>query len=469
MVRMEMVVMVENKKASPKNTLHIHNNSGIALLIVISSIALLTLLMYAFRYEVSINKIKSINIQDKVQARLNAKSALMIGLARLTIFGEAYNKWQKDKNIQQILPMDTLNQLWNIPMLFPLPKSEKFSIIERSFIEKFEKNSLMQGEMQLSIMSLGNKFGLNFLGKNNVRKLVESYNPPNLAATVDEDATPTPTPTPSGTPIEEQLEKIMVDLLDKSLKKKRDSDENFYQKYSNKDVNYMVSAIRYYTSDKGTDIGENTNQLEGDFQKLEAPAKNAPMNSLSEMYLLPEWNDDLVDLIKNEISTVDSLMIDLNTITEGMVRFFFPEISDDQIKEYYKIKNDPKTTPVNFKTKDDFLKFLSERLKVNVDNGKQLMEQLESSGMRFSGSTNVYKIIATGIFGKSSYTLNALVMFPIRKETKAKPNNEGQVADPNGDGNQDPPADAEGGSGQKPPPPALELFDGIRILEIYQS
>ena len=52
------------------------SEQGIALLMVMGVIAILTFLLADFTFETKLNKIKIYNQQDKIQARLNAESQL---------------------------------------------------------------------------------------------------------------------------------------------------------------------------------------------------------------------------------------------------------------------------------------------------------------------------------------------------------------------------------------------------------
>lgn len=407
---------------------HFTNQRGIALLVVISSIALLTLLMYAFQYETSINQIRSYNIQDHLQAKLNAESGLQISLMRLEIYKEALNQLEQNKNLKKSIPANALNELWSMPLMFPLPKGASTSFMDASFIEKFEQTSWLNGQVQMSIESLGSKININMLAEGRLRSL--RFNKSNKKQTTSNPPETTPNDdTQSPQEISKMLSDKLVDLLEKNLQRTKETDEAFYQRYSSTDLQYLVQAIKYYVSDNNTDIGPLTNQIDADFQRSGVTAKHAPISNLSEILLIPEWNDDLLNLIKNEISVYDSFYLDLNRMTESFLRMLSPDITNDQVERYFKLKNDSNAN-IDFNGKEDFITFMAGQIRVDEKELKDNMEGLEKIGFKFTNSPNLFRIRSVGIFGRSEVTLTAIVLLP-EKVQESPPTETGQQTDQN--------------------------------------
>jgi general secretion pathway protein K len=401
------------------------NQRGIALLVVLSSIALLTLLMYAFQYETSINQIKSYNIQDHLQAKLNAQSGLQISLMRLDIYKEALNQLQQNPNLKKSVPPSVLNDIWSLPLMFPLPKLPGASYMDASFIDKFQESSWLIGQVQMSIESLGSKINLNMLAESKLRSFRMKKNKkvkPNTGASDGSGGTdgggssgdsgdtgPKDEQTPQD--ISKNVADKLAELLETSINNTKETDEQFYQKYSSKDIQYLVQAIKFYVSDDNTDVGPMTNQIDADFQRAGITPKHAPMGNISEVLLIPEWNDDLLNLIKNEISVYDSFYLDLNRMTDSFLRMLSPEITAEQIKQFFKLKSDTKAN-INFNGKEDFISFMSGQIRVDGKNLKENMEGLEKIGFKFTNSPNLFKVKAVGSFGRSEVTLSAIVLIP---------------------------------------------------------
>lgn len=433
----------------------LNNQRGIALLVVLSSIALLTLLMYAFQYETSINQIKSYNIQDQLQAKLNAESGLQISLMRLDIYKEALNQLQQNPNLKKSISPNILNDIWSMPLMFPIPKNVSGIQVGTDFIDKFQETSWLIGQIQMSIESLGSKINLNMLAESKLRayrlkKNKKSATPPPVVDPNESEPPPTDSnDTEAQTPqdISKMIGEKLAELLETGINATKETDKLFYQRYSSKDIQYLVQAIKFYVSDDNTDVGPMTNQIDADFQRSGITAKHAPMSNLSEVLLIPEWNDDLLNLIKNEVSVYDSFYLDLNRMTESFLRMLAPEITAEQIALFFKLKNDSKSN-ISFNSKDDFTSFMGGQIKVDEKTLKSNMEGLEKIGFKFTNSPNLFRVRAVGIFGRSEITLTAIVLIPEKQQDQQQP------------------PDAEK-TGQKKEKPVL--FDPPIVIDISQT
>ena len=122
-----------------------------ALMMVLTIIGILTALMYTFKFDSLISKLKSYNIQNRTQAKLNAQAGMSLAIARLEIYKEAFNYAQKNQQIMESVGLATINKIWEFPLMFPIPLNKKAGPLEKSAIETFEKNSLLNGVINLSI------------------------------------------------------------------------------------------------------------------------------------------------------------------------------------------------------------------------------------------------------------------------------------------------------------------------------
>jgi len=134
MIRKEVVVSI-TKQSFIKETLK--SESGIALLMVMGVIAILTFLLADFTFETKLNKIKIYNQQDKIQARLNAEAGLNMALAKLRLYQEGRNRIEKDDGIKSSFPSSDLESIIIQPFVYPPPLSSKASIIQRSALDEF--------------------------------------------------------------------------------------------------------------------------------------------------------------------------------------------------------------------------------------------------------------------------------------------------------------------------------------------
>ena len=82
-----MKVKMKSKQTGLKFILQ--NDSGVAIIMVLSAIVLLTTIMMNFSFESNINRIKAYNIENKGQAKLTAESGLQFAMVRLRLYQEA--------------------------------------------------------------------------------------------------------------------------------------------------------------------------------------------------------------------------------------------------------------------------------------------------------------------------------------------------------------------------------------------
>ncbi|MCB9095067.1 MAG: general secretion pathway protein GspK [Halobacteriovoraceae bacterium] len=404
----------------------INNSKGVALLMVITAITLLSLLMFTFRFDTGVNKIKAYNMTSKAQARLNAESGLHLALIRLEIYQQALNYLNKNNNLN--LPTEIFNQIWSFPLKFPLEITPEMGIIDRSAIEKFLKNLVIEGEIITSISSYSNKININGLRASKLTKFVHEISKNQAATTTPGKATggikPTDPNDPGITPPEEdpnenpneaendqvlEMEKRFKELLERTIEKKLETDSYFYSKYSGLDLDLLIATIKYYISDKGQDIGPLTNTIAAEFEKIGITPKHAPMTSLSELYMLPGWSDELVNLIKNEITVHGVMVIDVNNITANMLRLLIAEISDDDIKAFYEYKNDP-ANPITFESVNDIRNYFANEARI-INSGEfdDRVELLKKAGISFGSRPALFKVVSTGTHNSAEYTINAIV------------------------------------------------------------
>ena len=139
------------------------NQSGVAIMMVLSAIVLLTTIMMNFSFDSNVNKIKAANIENKGQAKLTAESGLQFAMARLKLYQEAFNYLEKNKAAKDFATPEVLNSIWNFPFVYPIPVSSNMNAIQKESIAKFEKNTFLDGELKLTINNLSQKINLNLL------------------------------------------------------------------------------------------------------------------------------------------------------------------------------------------------------------------------------------------------------------------------------------------------------------------
>ena len=434
------------------------SQDGVAILMVMTTIALLAFLLAEFTFDTKVNKLKVYNIQDREQARLNAESGLKFAMAKMRIYKEGFNLLQKNESAKSVFPQGKLEGIITQPFMFPLPVGKDANIIQKNAIEEFTKNSLIRGSLMVEISQVSG-----FLNPNGLRvpkptsteekKEEEDKNPPHAL-----------------------IEKQFVDTLTQAWQQKKDSDEEFNALYANLNVTNLVRELKYYVNSPGATGDSEISEIENLYSSKSITPKNAPMSSLSEMYLLQGWDDAIIDLIKDRLSVHEVSIIPLNQITKEQLRLIFPAITDEQLADFFKHRdgsagsktsNEEQSDPHPFESEEDFKNLVVGQLNIVAEQQyTERIKELEKAGYRLGVAGKLFKVISKGEYGRAQYTLVAYVDLPIKPvpaDNKAK----APAAPPKDD------EEGKAADEAKTPPPsgtpaakkALELLEP-RIVEI---
>lgn len=406
---MKIPPLIKKNSNSPPTALLNTGDQGVAILFVMTAITLLTVIWADFSFETKINKLRSYNSQDQLQARLNAEAGLKLALIRLELYQTARNLIEKNKNIKNNVNVRDLNEIWKIPFIYPIPVSKKSKLAVREVIEKFMKNSLLEGEMTTEIRNASHLINLNLLRMAKLK--TKTY--PNEDEDEDEDEIVNPLPTDPNKIIL-NLEQRLVELFRQKFDRLLEEDDEFSRQYGNVEPAMLIKEIKFYINDAHKQFEPEIAEIQAQYDADGIPAKHAPLESLSELYLLRGWDDQLVDMIKHEVTVHGVVAIDLNQITKQGLKLLIPEIDDEQVKDFFDYRDDPKI-PRPFNTLDEFKNYIVHTAKIfGPAEMDQRIDQFAEAGIDFGVHGSLFQVISTGRYQRSEYTLNAFVEIPIK-------------------------------------------------------
>ena len=235
-----------------------------------------------FTMDVNINKLKVYNIEDKAKAKLTAESGLKFAMTRLRLYKEAYNYLQNNKNAQDLVKAETLNIIWNIPFAYPVPKQESLNRTQKDTIDEFNENISLDGSLQVTINNISNKVNLNLLRVSLMNQAAKTKKEDEEEEEDEEN--------------EYNVESQLYKLIQNKIEAKSAEDDNFNSTYYGMDISLLINELKYYVSDPDT---LESSAGDAGFVDINEKAKQGPMNSLSELYALPSWPDDITNLILN--------------------------------------------------------------------------------------------------------------------------------------------------------------------------
>lgn len=413
------------------------NQKGVALIMIMTTIIFLLMIYSEFTFESKISRIKTTNILDKSQAKLMAESGLQMAITRLKLYVEAYNKVQGNETAKSTVSPQLLNQLWEVPFMYPIPVPKEAAAAFKSTVDKFQQESILDGEMRVSIQSISNRINLNQL-----RLSYLTYNPDSDFDKVNSRLDTSETAILNDVSVDQSLYYMLKTLADK----KKDTDEIFAEKYSRINYQELISNLKFYLSDQGVLAQDPYSaQSSANFQQADITPKYGPLGSSSEIYAIPGWDDELVELVKNEFSFYPTNQIDLNKLSANMLKLLFPSLMENDIEEFFTYKNDP-TKVRYFNTTEDLKKyFVSTARNITEDYFNQRIELFAKQGFTFSSNPNLFKIVAEGIYNRSNYTIIAIVSVGSTTST-ANTGSSTNPNDPNNPNNPNNPTNPNGGT-----------------------
>lgn len=456
------------------------NERGIALLMVMSAITILSFLLIDFTYNSQLNKIKVDRSRNMIQARLNAESGIKLALANLRIYQEGRNLLEKNDKLKGVVSPEKVERFLLSPFqpfVLPIPVPKGANPIQKNAIGEFSKNTLLPGSVLLEVKRIAG-----FINPNALRllKVKEDDNQktgapagPDPGADADSDKS-----TEKKAP-QFYVEKTLTEALEEKMREKREEDEEFNNLYANVDPAMLVKELKYFVNPKGAVDEPEMVDIAGRYESKGLTAKHAPLTSLDELYLLDGWDDAIIDLIKDEMTVHEANFIAPNELTQDQLKIMFPDITPIQIEEFFKYRDgdqELEMEPNRFKSVEEFKDVIVKKLGIIDDKGyEERLKEFEGAGLKIGVAGKLYKVISTGTSGDSVVKLTAFidlpVMPPLKKDTNKNPDADKGADNSNEAGSFDPDAgvtEPDGGDqGKKEEKIPLELLPP-RVIEIVR-
>lgn len=397
------------------------NQRGVALLMIMTAILFLTVIYGDFTFDSKISRLKATNIMDRAQAKLLAESGLQMAMTRLRLYKEAYNTIQNNQNLKNAVPAQLLNQLWEVPYIFPVPVGKDAGRVVKDSIDKFMKESVMDGEIRVNVQNISNRLNLNMLRYDMQKIAAEAQ-----AGEDQDDQYRQNGPQDYTNQNQFSVDQALYTTMKRLVDEKKDKDDAFNDRYGNLNYQVLFTNLKYYASDYGTlNRDPLLGEAEQTFQKIPMTPKYGPMTSASELYMVPGWDDQLIELIQNEFSVYPTTQIDLNKITGNFLKILFPQLTDDDVAEFFKAKNDT-NNPKFFNSIGDLKNYwVNTERRMSDSDFDARVKVFEAKGITFGSNPNLFKVISEGIFNRSTYTLVATVVLPTQETT---PQTSGQTS-----------------------------------------
>jgi hypothetical protein len=384
---------------------------GVALFIVLASMATLGIFVSEITYVAAINQKLAYDRLDQVKAQALAKSGLRLSLLRIKAYSEIKKTIKKlggdSGPASSMVPAALIEKIWSEPITVPFSGDvSSFPGSIKDALLKFRKESGMEGKLYISIRAQSSKFNLN--------------SPLSAFARLEKKGTtPTPSPSPGtaepeGTPAAfspEQARALLGKQIQDSFQARFNENESFRDQYRNFRIEDLVEEIVAWA-----DLSYDSNRE----QSSPYPFKKAPFYHISELHHLPSMDDTLYELLSGQFQAGVSSKLNVNKIQENVLKALVPEITKDEIKKFFEVRDgtasgDEKNAGQEgqpFKSADDFFRFLKDRVQYYMGSDgriKDLKNGLTQRGIEIVTDETDFLVHVEATVNQTKKTLEAMV------------------------------------------------------------
>lgn len=422
------------------------NNEGVAILMVLSAITILTFIIAQFTFDTKLNKIKIYNQVDQTQARFNAQSGLSIALAKMKIYASGRNLMEKQKAISKVISLNQLEEIVAMPFTFPIPELSNLSQIQKDLIGTFNEETLIKGKISVFTRPISSFFNPNLLrvipSKETIYFYEKKENKDSNNRDDDNrdddnrnddnrDNDNRDNDNREGEDEDEKTNKalqvrrkktktsfeIMLELLEEELLKEKESNPNFNEIYGDIIPETLIKELQFYITPKEDYKDSLKGTFENIYEEKNIEPKHSPLTSIDELYGLAGWTDNVVNLIKDQLSVHNVTFIHINKITDKQLRFLFPNITPIQIEEFFKYRDgneELNLQPQAFQSPEEFEALITEKLSImSPSEYEKRMRKFKESGIELGNAGKSYKVTSTGEYNRGKYTIEAIIDIPV--------------------------------------------------------
>lgn len=346
------------------------NRSGVAIIMAVSALTLMTYLAMEIMYETSIEYIVNAQNLHRLKAHYAAKAGLEIGLLRVKIFQQVQPTL---KNLGGTTPFgDVADLVWKLPFQWPIQVPDFVNAVDKDLIGDSATESLMDAKYSVQIELEGTKIDVNDLWS----------------------------------PSKGLREVTKRQLLNIFENKKRD-DREFLQKHGSFKFEELINSLTDFMSDKRDSLnGGSKKDGYQDFQSPDFPP-NRGFISLEEIRLVPGMTDEFFEILKPAITVYGMRAINPNKAPPEVLKALDASMTDQIVQKVIERRSDPRKggpfkATQNPDDRDSFWSFLE-------DEGARLADETKKIPLVFDDYYN-FRITSVGEASKVRSTLIAITV-----------------------------------------------------------
>lgn len=278
------------------------NKKGMALLLVLTSIVIITVMIVELSYNSRIASTVSANYKDEVAAEYLAKSSVNVALLRLAIV----RKIKTFKSGSFTIPQEVTSMIISMPFIFP-PPTEMLALVG------------IGGEMGLGLSNMLDKIKTD----NNIAK-VGHFDNTIIGMDSRLNINMVPLTEESVNTFKEQMKNLYASTVL--------NDESFGHRYSMEEFEILLNnIIDWIDVDSESRNGGDEARYYDKKDPVYKP-RNASIPTISELHMIEGMNDELFDVTTPMMTVFSSGSINVNKVSNEMWKTVDSRLTDEEIK-----------------------------------------------------------------------------------------------------------------------------------------
>jgi general secretion pathway protein K len=345
-----------------KSPLHVlKNNRGMALIMAITTVVLITYLAMEISYDSLVEYNVNANALNRLKASYAARAGVEISLLRIKTFQQAQSQFASALGGQA----EMLDMIWKFPFAWPVPIPPEMMTPDKEAIKQVLKESYMDASYTVTIDDEGSKVDLSDL-----------VSPSKALA--------------------ESTKRRVLEIFQNKIK----ADVEFQKQYGSFRFDDLINAMIDWQSPKRAGAaGGDKRALYNDYPEGFPPSR--AFRTIQEVRLVPGMNEDFFELLEPSITVYGMKAINPNQASKEVLKTLDPEITDTIADEIIK-RRDDSNLGGHFKDKKSFWTFVT-------DKGARISEKAEETPLVFDKVMN-FRIRSTGEYAGSTREITVVVM-----------------------------------------------------------
>lgn len=339
------------------------NQKGIALLLAMFTVVIITYLVSEILYETNVEYIVNSTSINRVKAYYAAKSGYELSLLRIKLYKKIQGQFGSQLGDGQ---KKMLDMIWQMPFSWPPMVPDEASGVDKDMIKDKVKESTMDAVYGSTIMDEGSKIDINDLGS------------------------------PSKG-LREITKKLLMQVFENRFK----NDDEWARAHDGLEFEKVINNIADWVDgdlegSSGSDERSNYSEI-----KNEKPyPPNRSFRTIEELRLVPGMSEEIFSMLRDRITVYGTRAINPNYVDQEVLKALDASITNEVIGKIVGRRNDPDKGP--YKDEKDFWGF------VNSEGGNVSEEVQKSIPLIFSQVTN-FRIKSYGEFAGSTREIEAVV------------------------------------------------------------